>query len=370
MRLMMLGLAVTLALSNAALGEHAMGKIEKRAFGKTNEGTPVEQYILTNEHGLQARIMTYGATWTHMVVPDRAGVKGDILLGFETLEPYLAGHPYFGSIAGRVANRIAKGKFSLDGKSYTLATNNGPNHLHGGEKGTDKAVWQAEAYPTDEGPALKLTHTDPDGHNGYPGNVKMQVIYTLTNDDEMRIDYLATTDKATPINLTNHAYFNLHTPAKGSILDHLLWLNADRFTPVDDTLIPTGEIASVKGGAFDFTAPAPIGKNIEKAGGYDHNFVLNGPEGQQKDVARVVDPDSGRVLEIRSDQPGVQFYSGNFLDGSITGKSGVVYQKHHGFCLETQHFPNSINQPNFPNTVLRPGQEYRTTTVHKFTVEQ
>ncbi|MBI3924326.1 MAG: galactose mutarotase [Armatimonadetes bacterium] len=372
-----LPLALTLLLSSGiAAAQDKDGflmSIEKRDFGAA-DGTPVTQYLMTNRSGLQARLMTYGATWTHMLVPDREGRLGDVLLGFDTLQPYLDGHPYFGTTTGRVANRIARGKFVLDGKPYSLATNNGPNHLHGGLKGLDKVVWQADALETPDGPAVKFTHTDPDGANGYPGTVKMEVVYTLTQDDEMRIDYKAVADKPTPINLTNHAYFNLGTPASGTVLDHVLELNADRFTPVDETLIPTGDIAPVGGTAMDFTTPAPIGKNIEKVGknptGYDHNYVLRGGKaGENRLVARASDPQSGRTLEIWSDQPGVQFYSGNFLDGSLTGKGGVVYRKHQGFCLETQHFPDSINRPNFPDTVLRPGQVYRTTTVHKFSAK-
>lgn len=344
--------------------------IEQRAFGTTAEGEAVEQYVLTNRNGLQAWLMTYGATWTHMLVPDREGRLGDVLLGFDSLEPYLAGNPYFGSTTGRVANRIAGGKFSLDGRDYELATNNGPNHLHGGVMGLDKVIWKAEALDTESGPAVKFTHTDPDGANGYPGTVAMEVVYTLTHDDEMRIDYRATTDQPTPINLTNHAYFNLGTPASGTVLDHLLTLDASRYTPVDDTLIPTGEIAPVNGTPMDFTEPTAIGLRVDEVGpeptGYDHNWVLEGDTGSLRRAARIVDPQSGRALEIWTDQPGIQFYSGNFLDGTITGKDGVVYEKHQGFCLETQHFPDSVNQPQFPSTILRPGEEYRTTTVHRF----
>ena len=346
--------------------------ITKSEFGKTADGTSIEQYTLRNKNGLEARVMTYGATWTHMLTPDRSGKLGDVVLGFDTLDKYLAGHPFFGSTTGRVANRIARGKFTLDGKEYTLATNNGPNHLHGGPKGLDKVIWKAR--PIENKNAVEFTYTDPDGSNGYPGTLNIAVVYTLTDNDELRVDYTATTDKATPINLTNHAYFNLHDPAKGPILDHVLHLNADRYTPTDDTLIPTGQLAPVQGTPVDFTRPTPIGARITQVGkapneGYDHNFVINGTAGQVRLAARVTDPDTGRVMEIHTDQPGVQLYTGNFLDGS-RGKGGVAYKKHDAFCLETQHFPDSINQPKFPSTVLRPGQTYKTSTIHRFSVQK
>ncbi len=360
--LLVLGMGLSLTLA-------ACAEVVKTAFGQTKEGVAVEQFTLTNGHGVTARLMTYGATWTHMLVPDKDGKLGDVLLGFDTLEPYLAEHPYFGVTVGRVGNRIARGRFTLDGKTYQLAVNNGPNHLHGGLEGFDKVVWKAEPL---EDNAVKFTYTDPDGSNGYPGTVSATVVYTLTEQDELRIDYTATTDQATPINLTNHAYFNLGTAASGTILDHQLQIFADRFTPVDDTLIPTGVIAAVRDTPMDFTRPRTIGSRISQVGanptGYDHNYVLNGPQGDFKKVARVRDPQSGRRLEILSDQPGVQFYTGNFLDGSLKGKDGVVYQKNYGFCLETQHFPDSVHHGNFPSIILRPGQTYRTSTVHRFSV--
>lgn len=331
--------------------------IMKSDFGKTPEGVAVDQYTLTNGNGLQAKIMTYGATWTHMLTPDRDGKMGDILLGFDTLEPYLKGHPYFGSTVGRVGNRIAKGQFWLNGKKYQLAINNGPNHLHGGLKAFDKMVWKA--MPTEDGVAFSLH--DPDGSNGYPGNLDVTVIYTLTDDDELRIEYMATSDAPTPLNLTNHAYFNLGTPASGTVEDHVVQLFADHYTPVDDTLIPTGRIAAVRETPYDFRKPRPIGSTD-----YDHNWVLRGPTDDFKPVARVWDPQSGRVLEIFSDQPGVQFYTGNFLDGTLTGKDGVAYPRHGAFCLETQHFPDSVNHANFPSVILEPGEVYRTVTVHRF----
>jgi aldose 1-epimerase len=341
-----------------ALPGTAWSDVKEVEFGTTGDGQPVRQFILSNSHGLEARVMSYGATWTHLIYPDQT----DILLGFDSLSGYLGEHPYFGSTVGRVGNRIARGQFSLDGKKYQLAINNGPNHLHGGLQGLDKVVWQAQ--PQADG--VRFQYRDPDGHNGYPGNVDMQVTYTLTDEDELRIDYLARTDQATPINLTNHAYFNL--AGGGTILDQELWLNASAYTPVDDTLIPTGEIRPVAGGPFDFTTMHAIGRDLAKVGGYDHNFVVDG-EGM-REVARARDPKSGRELEISSDQPGVQFYTGNFLDGKLNGKKATAYPKHGAFCLETQHFPDSINHPNFPDTVLRPGQEYRTSTIHKFRWKQ
>ena len=342
-------LALLLAISSAAWSE-----VKEIEFGTTKDGKTVHQYILSNRHGLEARVMTYGATWTNLVYPDGT----DVLLGFDDLSGYLGEHPYFGSTVGRVANRIARGQFELDGKSYRLAINNGPNHLHGGLQGLDKVVWSAE--PLNQGVCFR--YRDADGHNGYPGNVEIQVTYTLNDEDELRIDYSARADQATPINLTNHAYFNL--AGGGTILDQELWLNAPSYTPVDDTLIPTGQILPVAGGAFDFTTAHAIGRDLQKAGGYDHNFVVAGSG--MRPVARVRDPKSGRQLEISSDQPGVQFYTGNFLDGKLSGKKSAAYPKNGAFCLETQHFPDSVHHSNFPDSILRPGQEFSTSTVHKF----
>ncbi|MCX7824524.1 MAG: galactose mutarotase [Verrucomicrobiae bacterium] len=313
-----------------------------------------------------------GATLTELRVPDRDGRLGDIVLGFDTLEGYLGKNPYFGCTVGRYANRIAKGRFTLDGRTYTLATNNGPNALHGGLKGFDKVIWQAEPVQAANGVAVKFTYTSRDGEEGYPGNLTATVVYTLTNQNELKLEYTATTDKATPVNLTNHTYFNL--AGKGDILGHELMLAASHFTPVDATLIPTGEIRAVKGTPMDFTKPTAIGARIAQVGGdpagYDHNYCLNSGGKRMALAARVTEPGSGRVLEIYTDQPGIQFYSGNFLDGSITGKAGQVYQKHFGFCLETQHYPDSPNHANFPSTILRPGKTYRTVTVHKFSTKK
>jgi len=316
----------------------------------------IEHFTLTNNHGLVAKITNYGGIWTHMLVPDREGRLGDVLLGFDTPAGYQNEHPYFGALIGRVANRIAKGRFELDGKRYELAVNNGPNHLHGGLKGYDKVVWSARRLTPQ---SLELTYSDPAGANGYPGKVDVTVVYTLTDENELRIDYSARSDARTPINLTNHAYFNLG--GGPDVLGHVLQLHADRYTPVDDTLIPTGEVLAVSGTDMDFTRPRPIGH-----GGYDHNFVVNGEAGKLRPVARVEEPGSGRVMEIFSDQPGVQFYSGNFLDGTLRGKGGKSYPLHGGFCLETQHFPDSVNHPEFPSVILAPGETFRSTTVHRF----
>jgi len=343
--------------------------ISKHAFGETPEGVAVELYTLTNENGLRARIMTYGAIVVSLEVPDRDGNLADITLGYDALDGYIANNPYFGAIVGRYGNRIAKGSFTLDGVPYQLATNDGENHLHGGMRGYDKVVWNAEPVETDDAVGLKLTYLSPDGDEGYPGNLSCEVTYLLTNDDELKVSYVATTDKATPVNLTHHSYFNL-TGCARDILGHELIINADRYTPVDAGLIPTGELAAVAGTPMDFTSPKAIGAEIDQVpGGYDHNYVLNKEDGGMSLAARVYEPDSGRVMEIYTTEPGIQFYSGNFLDGSITGKSGIVYGKYYGFCLETQHFPDSPNKPDFPSTILRPGETYRHETVHKFSVE-
>ena len=346
-------------------------KIQKSAFGKMPDGAAVDLYTLTNGKGMVAKITSYGALLTELHTPDRDGKLGNVVLGFDNFEQYLKGHPFFGAIAGRVANRIAKGKFTLDGQEYTLAVNNGPNSLHGGVKGFDKMVWKSESVPATDGVAVKFTYLSRDGEEGYPGNLTVTVVYTLTEQNELRIDYTAKTDKATPVNLTNHSYFNL--AGSGSILDHELMLTADRYTPTDETLIPTGELASVKGTAVDFTKPAAIGSRFNqltaKPTGYDHNFVLNSGGKSLALAARVHEPKSGRVMEVWTTEPGIQFYTGNFLDGSLTGLGGVVYAQHHGFCLETQHFPDSVNHSNFPSSILRPGQTFKSTTTHKFSVK-
>lgn len=347
--------------------ERTKMSIQKELFGKTQDGREVDLYTLTNASQLVAKITNYGAILVSLEVPDREGKVADITLGYDTLDEYIEDTPYFGATVGRYANRIAKGRFILDGAEYRLATNNGENHLHGGNVGFDKVLWHAEELKTRETIGLKLTYLSKDGQEGYPGNLACTVIYTLTNDNELNISYEAQTDKATPVNLTHHSYFNLAGQGAGDILNHKLMLNADHFTPVDDGLIPTGEIKSVKGAAMDFTTSTSIGSRIDQiSGGYDHNYVLNSKDGSIALAAKVYEPSSGRVMEIFTTEPGIQFYSGNFLDGSIKGKSGKVYNKHYGFCLETQHFPDSPNKPEFPSVILHPGQKYTHKTVHKF----
>lgn len=358
----------------------AVGRTQKPAagvrhapFGTMPDGQTVNQYTLTNANGIELAAIGYGGIITSLRVPDRTGSMDDIVLGFDRLEDYLKEHPFFGAIIGRYGNRIAKGRFTLNGQTYALATNNGPNHLHGGNKGFDKVLWQVE--PVTGRNALVFTRTSPDGEEGYPGNLRVRVMYTLTDKNELIVDYSATTDKPTPVNLTQHSYFNLAGQASGDILGHELMLNADRYTPVDDTLIPTGELAAVAGTPFDFRKPTAIGARIKAShaqlkagGGYDHNWVLNRKGAALQLAARVVEPKTGRTLEVATTEPGIQFYSGNFLDGTLKGKGGAVYNHRTGFCLETQHFPDSPNQPTFPSTILKPGQEYKTQTVFTFGV--
>jgi aldose 1-epimerase len=354
-------------------GGKERASVQKQVFGKTPDGTEVDLYTLTNASGMTAKIMTYGAILTELDVPDRDGKSEDVTLGFDSLKDYLAGHPFFGATVGRVANRVAKGRFTLDGKEYKLATNNGPNSLHGGLKGFDKVVWKAEPQTVADGAAVKFEYVSKDGEEGYPGTLTATVTYTLTNENELRLDYTATTDKATPVNLTNHTYFNLAGAKSGDILDHELMLAADKYTPSDDTLIPTGEIKPVKDMPLDFTIPRRIGERINQLKGdpvgYDHNFVLNSEGKKLALAARVRDPKTGRVMEMYTTEPGVHFYTGNFLDGKQTGRGGVVYKKHAGFCLEAQHFPDSVNHPNFPSMILKPGETYKQTTIYKFSAK-
>jgi len=355
------------AVEGTFTGAVGQTSVTRAEYGHLPDGTVVEVYQLQNRNGLRAKVITYGALLTEMHVPDRTGRFGDVTLGFDNLQSYLDGHPYFGATVGRYANRIAQGRFTLDGRTYVLATNDGPNHLHGGVRGFDKVIWRAEVL-AGTGAAVRFTYTSPDGEEGYPGTLTAAVTYTLTEDNELRLDYLATTSQATVVNLTNHAYWNL--AGTGNILDHVLQIAADRYTPVDDTLIPTGAIDPVRGTPMDFTRPLPIGSRIRQLTnepqGYDHNYVLDSRGGDLALAARVEEPTTGRVLEIHTTEPGIQFYSGNFLDGTLTGKGGVVYQQYDGFCLETQHFPDSPNRPNFPSVILRPGQIYTQTTIHKF----
>jgi len=332
----------------------------KSSFGFLPDNTPIDLYTLKNGHGLEVSIITYGGAIVSLKTPDRNGDLGDIVLGFESLDEYATNPRYFGALIGRHANRIAGGKFSLNGVDYQLPQNNGANHLHGGFRGFDKRVWTAKVDDN----VLHLTYFSKDGEEGYPGNLNAFVDYTLL-DNELRIDYRATTDRDTIVNLTNHSYFNLR--GEGTILDHELTLNADHFTPVSEDLIPTGEIKSVVGTPMDFRKGKAIGSDIaDVAGGYDHNFVLNDWDGSLRSVARLYDAGTGRVLEIVTTEPGMQFYSGNFLDGSFSGKNGFVYEKYTGLCLEPQHFPDAPNHPNFPSTVLRAGEEYRQTSIYSF----
>ncbi len=358
-------------------GNHLSARLSntKAPFGVAH-GQPVDLYTLTNANGMEVKIMTYGGIIQSIRVPYRNGQLANVTLGFSTLDEYLAGHPYFGCITGRYANRIARGMFTLDGETYHLALNNYPNSLHGGQKGFDKYVWAATEVSDANGVGIRLSRVSPDGEEGYPGNLAVEVTYTLTANNEIRIDYHATTDKPTVVNLTNHAYFNLAGEGTGSIEGHELQLNASNYTPVDATLIPTGEIAPVAGTPLDFTQPTRIGDRLRanfeqlKLGrGYDHNFVLDRPSPDDTSLilaARLRDPDSGRTLEIYTTEPGIQFYSGNFLDGALYGTSGNAYRQSDGLALETQHFPNSPNQPNFPSTVLRPGEAFNSTTIYAF----
>lgn len=358
--------------------------MEKRLYGTTKDGTAVEEFILRNSGGVEVGIITYGAIITRVIVPDRRGQMTNVVLGFDDLEGYEShNQAFFGCVAGRYANRIANGRFVLDGITYTLAQNNGPHALHGGLKGFDKRVWQAEAVATERGPAVTLSYVSPDGEEGYPGTLSATLTYTLTDRDELWLDYTATTDQPTVVNLTNHSYFNLAGPGAGTIDGHVLMLNADRYTPVDAGLIPTGELAPVAGTPFDFRSPRLIGPGqrsghpqIRLGRGYDHNFVLSRPSPDDQSLllaAVVYEPTSGRRLEVFTTEPGVQFYAGNFLGqwgdtAPYPGQGGVLYRQGDGLALETQHFPDSPNQPAFPSTVLRPGETYRSTTLLRFGV--
>ena len=361
-----LGLVV-LGLAVAVEQESAKPGVTRAPYGRMPDGNAVEVFTLTNAKGVEVRAITYGGIITSIRVPDRSGALADVVLGFEALESYLKGHPFFGSIVGRYGNRIARGQFTLDGRTYKLATNNGPNHLHGGNVGFDKKVWSAQ--PLSDGIGVVFTHTSPDGDEGYPGTLKVRVTYTLTERNELMVDYRASTDKATPVNLTQHSYFNL--AGSGDILSHELMIRADRYTPVDSTLIPTGELASVEGTPFDFRKSTAIGARIDQpheqlkfGQGYDHNFVLNGSG--MRSVVRATEPKSGRTLEVATTEPGLQFYTANYLDGTLKGKAGQVYNRRAGFCLETQHYPDSPNKPKFPSTIVKPGEEYSSQTVFTF----
>jgi aldose 1-epimerase len=372
--------SVALLVCSCRCGEGRTGTKEAKekmnvkveSFGKAN-GQEVRLYTVTNANGLKARIMNYGAIVLSLEVPDKKGQMADVVLGYDNLDGYLKTSPYFGAIVGRYGNRIAKGRFTLDGTTYDkLAINNGENHLHGGVKGFDKVVWTDEPIQRPDAVGVKLSYTSKDGEEGYPGELKSVVTYLLTNKNELRIEYQATTNKPTPVNLTHHGYWNL-TGGQRDILGHVLTLKASKFTPVDKGLIPTGDLTPVKGTVMDFTKPTAIGARIEDkyeqlqfGGGYDHNWVLDKGGKDMTLAARLYEPTSGRLMEVYTKEPAIQFYSGNFLDGTITGKGGVVYQHRWGLCLETQHYPDSPNHPDFPSTILRPGQKYQTTTVYKF----
>lgn len=357
----------------------AASGFSRAAFGRTADGRAAELFTLTNARGVEVRLTNYGGIITALRTPDRSGRFDDIALGYDSLSGYLRDTPYFGAIVGRYGNRIAKGKFTLDGTTYSLAVNNGPNALHGGLRGFDKVVWTAEPFRNSTGVGVMLDYTSANMEEGYPGTLRTRVVYTLTDDNRLIVDYHATTDKPTHVNLTQHSYWNLSGDGKRDILAHELTINADSMTPVDTTLIPTGQIAPVAGTPFDFRRSTPLGARIDQkqntqiryGGGYDHNFVLN-RGGAAADglahAARVFDPETGRTMDIFTTEPGIQFYTGNFLDGSITGKAGHIYHYRYGLALETQHYPDSPNRPNFPSTVLRPGQEYRSRTVFAFGV--
>ena len=374
------GWSIILAWSAAC----ARGAPRPQPFGMTHRGEAVSLYTLKNAHGMEGKVLDYGGIIVSLRVPDRNGRLDDVVLGFDSLGDYERGSPYFGAIIGRYGNRIARGRFTLDGRTYTLATNNGPNHLHGGVRGFDKVIWSVTPFQRSDSVGLVMNYTSPDGEEGYPGTLRATVTYTLTDKNEFIFDYQATTDRPTPVNLTQHSYFNLAGDGKGDILGHVVTLNADRFTPVDSTLIPTGEVKSVAGTPFDFRTSTAIGARIDRndeqlryGRGYDHNFVLNkggrggkgGIEGDVTLAAHVYEPTTGRVMEISTTEPGLQFYSGNFLDSTLRGKQGVVYGRRSGFAMETQHFPDSPNKPAFPSTILRPGEEYRSRTIYRFGVQ-
>jgi len=375
--LIVVGLILVIGAGGCALfrTEGQIMSITREPFGETKEGTPVDLYTLKNAGGVEAKIATYGGTVVSLYVPDRQGRMGDVVQGFVTLEEYIEKSPYFGCLIGRYGNRIAEGKFTLEGETYTLACNDGSNNLHGGMKGFDKVVWDAEALESDAGPSLELKYLSRDGEEGFPGNLSVTARYTLTADNGLRLDFSATTDKPTVVNLTHHSYFNL--AGEDDVLNHEVMIASDKFTPVDANLIPTGELRPVQGTPFDFTTAKAIGAGIGQdneqlkfGGGYDHNWVLNKPEGELGIAARVFDPASGRVMEVLTTEPAMQFYTGNFLDGTLVGKGGQTYMHRSALCMEPQHYPDSPNQPDFPSVVLRPGEEYRNTIIYRFSVAE
>ena len=375
--LLLLVASVSIAHAQARL-KSAQVSIKKESFGKTSDGQSVDLYTLTNRHGMQARITNYGGIVVSLTAPDRDGRFDDVVLGYNDLDSYMKPpFPYFGAIIGRYGNRIAKGRFILNGVEYKLAVNNGENTLHGGIKGFDKVVWTASQRETVGGPSLVLDYLSKDGEEGYPGNLQTRVVYTLTNNNELKIEYTASTDKDTVINLTHHSYFNLKGEGNGDILEHRVVLRADSFIPTDAGSIPTGEIRKIAGTPFDFRTPFAIGARINNddeqlkfGNGYDHTWVINGRMGVLRQAATVYEPTTGRLMEVWTTEPGVQFYTGNFLDAKIIGKSGKPYPRRSGFCLETQHYPDSPNKPNFPTTTLRKGATYRSTTIYRFSTRR
>ncbi len=365
--------SITLLMLVSCGKEASLMKIERAPFAKLPDGRQVEQFTLVNAKGARATLINYGAIVTSLYMPDRNGKYDDMVLGFDTIDNYLKEPPYFGAIVGRYGNRIAHGRFTLDGKTHQLATNNGPNHLHGGPAGYDKVLWSAAPVQSDSAVGVKLSYLSRDGEEGYPGNLALHVTYWLTNLNQLRIDYEATTDQATLVNPTHHGYFNLAGQGEGDILGHELMIAADFFTAVDETLIPTGELQPVQGTPFDFTTATAIGARIQQSdqqlqygGGYDHNWVLRKESGAPGLAATVYEAGSGRFMEVYTTEPGLQFYSGNFLDGTFVGKDGKRYNHRYGFCLEAQHYPDSPNKPDFPSVVLRPGETYSQTTIYQF----
>src|SRR5215211_7258794 len=352
-------------------------QVTKQPFGKTPDGQQVDLYTLHNTRGAEATITNYGAIVVSLKVPDRNGKFDDVVLGFKDFDSYLKNDPYLGALIGRYGNRIAKGRFTLNGVEYKLATNNGENHLHGGIKGFDKVVWTGREMKTNAGPAVVLTYLSKDGEEGYPGNLNVRVVYTLTNNNELKIDYTATTDKDTVTNLTHHSYFNLAGEGNGDILNHLVTINANRFVPTDAGSIPTGELKPVAGTPFDFLNATAIGARINQddeqlklGNGYDHTWVINGRPGTLRLAATAYESTSGRLMQVWTTEPGMQFYTGNFLDATLTGKSGKTYPRRSGFCFETQHYPDSPNQPSFPTTTLKKGQTFKSTTIYKFSARR
>jgi aldose 1-epimerase len=370
------GLGAACLVGCSSMSPNPSSSVTKADFGKTPEGQAVEIYTLHNSKGAEARIMTYGGIVQSLTMPDKTGKLEDIVLGYDNLQGYIDKTPYFGALIGRYGNRIGGAKFTLEGKTYELAKNNNGNSLHGGVKGFDKVVWTARPSVSVHGPQLVLAYLSRDMEEGFPGNLEVSAIYTLTEDNELKLEFTARTDKPTVCNLTHHSYFNLAGQGKGDILGHVVTINADKTTPVDKDLIPTGEIADVTSSPFDFRKPTAIGARIDDPNpvlqygpGYDHNWIISKPAGQLGFQARVEEPTSGRVMEVWSDEPALQFYAGNFLDGSYIGKGGVAYQKRTGFCMEPQHYPDSPNQPKFPTTELKPGQTYHNVIIYKFSAK-